>query len=106
MTETKRTSAIQVRVTEQEKAKLTRIAQRYGLATSNYLRKVGLGGVVPVVQPGQLRELYVSIHEVSQRFCDQPTEETRAQLDSLANQVLSIYTGENHGDNEDMAHQG
>ena len=106
MTETKRTSAIQVRVTEQEKAKLTRIAQRYGLATSNYLRKVGLGGVVPTVQPGQLRELYVSIHEVSQRFCDQPTEETRAQLDSLANQVLSIYTDTSHGDNEDLAHQG
>lgn len=106
MKETKRTSTIQVRVTEQEKAKLTRAARRYGLATSNYLRSVGMGIVKPTVPPEQLRELYVSIYEVSQRFCDQPTEETRAQLDALAGQVLSIYTGVSHGDNEDMAHQG
>ena len=50
MTETKRTSAIQVRVTEQEKARLTRIARRYGLATSNYLRKVGLGVSAPMIK--------------------------------------------------------
>lgn len=59
---------------------------------------------MPVIQPGQLRELYVSIHEVSQRFCEQPTEESLAQLESLADQVLSIYTGTNHGDDEDLAH--
>lgn len=106
MKETKRTPAIQVRVTEQEKAKLTHAARRYGLATSNYLRKVGLGTVMPTVQSSQLRELYISIHEVSQRFCEQPTEETRAQLDALAGQVLSLYTGVSHGDNKDMAHPG
>ena len=43
MTYRKRTTAIQVRVTEQEKRKLERQAKRCGLSLSGYLRRVGTG---------------------------------------------------------------
>lgn len=44
MTDRKRTTAIQVRVTEQEKRTLERQARRCGLSLSGYLRQVGVGG--------------------------------------------------------------
>ena len=48
MTDRKRATAIQVRVTEQEKRKLERQARLCGLSLSGYLRRVGVGKAAAV----------------------------------------------------------
>ena len=73
MTDRKRTTAIQVRVTEQEKWKLERQARRCGLSLSGYLRRVGTG---------------------------KPAARTAAQLDDLAGEILTAYTSEGTDDGD------
>ena len=58
MTDRKRTTAIQVRVTEQEKRKLERQARQCGLSLSGYLRRVGAGKPAATFPRRRFRDLY------------------------------------------------
>ena len=62
MTDRKRTTAIQVRVTEQEKRKLERQAKRCGLSLSGYLRRVGAGKPAAVFPSQRFHALYQQVN--------------------------------------------
>ncbi len=106
MTDRKRTTAIQVRVTEQEKRQMERQARRCGLSLSGYLRRAGSGKVATAFPGQRFRDLYQQVNSPRGNLRTQPQEQTEAQLDELAGQLLSAYTsgGAEDGDHEDMAH--
>lgn len=98
MTDRKRTTAIQVRVTEQEKRTLERQARRCGLSLSGYLRRVGAGKTAAAFPNQRFRDLYRQINHVRNQLNTQTMEQTAAQLDELAGQILTAYiSGEDMG---------
>ena len=101
MTDRKRTTAIQVRVTEQEKRRMERQAKRCGLSLSGYLRRVGVGKTAVAFPSQRFRDLYRQVNGLRENLADQPIERTAAQLDELAGQLLTAYTsgGVDDGDN-------
>ncbi len=101
MTDRKRTTAIQVRVTEQEKRKLERQARRCGLSLSGYLRRVGAGKPATAFSRQRFQTLYQQVNALRDNLTTQPVERTAAQLDELAGQILTAYTsgGVDDGDN-------
>ena len=92
MTDRKRTTAIQVRVTEQEKRRMERQAKRCGLSLSGYLRRVGVGKTAAAFPSQRFRDLYRQVNSLRENLADQPIERTAAQLDELAGQLLTAYT--------------
>ena len=98
MTDRKRTTAIQVRVTEQEKRKLERQARRCGLSLSGYLRRVGVGKSATEFPNQRFRDLYRQVNGLRDNLATQPIERTAAQLDELAGQILTAYTSEGTDD--------
>ena len=101
MTDRKRTTAIQVRVTDQEKRRMERQAKRCGLSLSGYLRRVGTGKAAAAFSSRWFHDLYQQVNRLRKNLTDQPIEQTAAQLDELAGQLLSAYTsgGVDDGDN-------
>lgn len=101
MTDRKRTAAIQVRVTEQEKRKMERQAKRCGLSLSGYLRRVGVGKSATEFPNQRFRDLYQQVNGLRDNLTTQSMEQTAAQLDELAGQILMAYTsgGVDDGDN-------
>ncbi|MDE6589577.1 MAG: hypothetical protein K2K53_04350 [Oscillospiraceae bacterium] len=101
MTDRKRTTAIQVRVTEQEKRRLERQAKRCGLSLSGYLRRIGIGKAAAAFPSQRFRDLYRQVNGLRENLAAQPMEQTAAQLDELAGQLLTAYTcgGADDGDN-------
>ena len=100
MTDRKRTTAIQVRVTEQEKRKLERQARRCGLSLSGYLRQVGAGKPAAAFPRPRFQTLYQQINILRDNLTTQPMERTAAQLDELAGQILTAYTSEGTDDGD------
>ena len=98
MTDRKRTTAIQVRVTEQEKRKLERQAKRCGLSLSGYLRRVGTGKPAATFPSQRFHALYQQVNFLRDNLTTQPMERTAAQLDELAGQILTAYTSEGTDD--------
>lgn len=92
MTDRKRTTAIQVRVTEQEKRKLEHQAKRCGLSLSGYLRRVGAGKPVATFPRQRFHALYQQVNVLRDNLATQPMERTAAQLDELAGEILTAYT--------------
>ena len=92
MTDRKRTTAIQVRVTEQEKRRMERQAKRCGLSLSGYLRRVGAGKTAAAFPSQRFRDFYRQVNGLRENISVQPIERTAAQLDELAGQLLSAYT--------------
>ena len=98
MTDRKRATAIQVRVTEQEKRKLERQAKRCGLSLSGYLRRGGAGKPAAVFPRQRFHALYQQVNALRDNLTIQPVERTAAQLDELAGQILTAYTSEGTDD--------
>ncbi len=98
MTDRKRTTAIQVRVTEQEKRKLERQARRCGLSLSGYLRRVGTGKPAAAFPRQRFQTLYQQVNVLRDNLTTQPMERTAAQLDELAGLILTAYTSEETDD--------
>ena len=98
MTDRKRTTAIQVRVTEREKRKLERQAKRCGLSLSGYLRRVGAGKPAAVFPSQRFHALYQRVNFLRDNLTTQPIERTAAQLDELAGEILNAYTSEGTDD--------
>ena len=92
MTDRKRTTAIQVRVTEQEKRKLEWQAKRHGLSLSGYLRRVGVGKTTAAFPHQRFHALYQQVNVLRDNLTIQPMEQTAAQLDELAGEILTAYT--------------
>ena len=92
MTDRKRTTAIQVRVTEREKRKLERQAKRCGLSLSGYLRRVETGKPAAVFPSQRFHALYQRVNFLRDNLATQSMERTAAQLDELAGQILTAYT--------------
>lgn len=105
MTDRKRTTAIQVRVTKQEKRQMEHQARRCGLSLSGYLRRAGGGKAMTAIPSQRFRDLYQQVNSLRGNLRTQPPEQTEAQLDELAGQLLSVYTSGETGDgsNENMA---
>ena len=101
MIDRKRTTAIQVRVTEQEKRRMEHQAKRCGLSLSGYLRRVGAGKTAAAFPSQRFRDLYRQVNGLRENLATQPIEQTAAQLDELASQLLTAYTsgGVDDGDN-------
>ena len=101
MTDRKRTTAIQVRVTEQEKRRMERQAKRCGLSLSGYLRRVGAGKTAAAFPSQRFRDLYRQVNGLRENLAAQPIERTAVQLDELAGQLLTAYTSgdADNGDN-------
>ena len=100
MTDRKRTTAIQVRVTEQEKRKLEHQAKRCGLSLSGYLRRVGTGKSAAAFPRQRFHSLYQQVNALRDNLNTQPMEQTAAQLDELAGQLLTAYTSEGTDDGD------
>ena len=98
MTDRKRTTASQVRVTEQEKRKLERQARRCGLSLSGYLRRVGTGKPAAAFPRQRFQTLYQQVNVLRDNLTTQPMERTAAQLDELAGLILTAYTSEETDD--------
>ena len=100
MTDRKRMTAIQVRVTEQEKRKLERQARLCDLSLSGYLRRVGAGKPTAAFPLQRFHVLYQQVSALRDNLTTQPMERTAAQLDELAGQLLTTYTsgGTDDGD--------
>lgn len=101
MTDRKRTTAIQVRVTEQEKRKLERQAKQCGLTLSGYIRQMSVGKTAAAFPRQRFHTLYQQVNVLRDNLTTQPVERTAAQLDELAGQILTAYTsrGADDGDN-------
>lgn len=105
MTDRKRTIAIQVRVTQQEKRQMERQARRCGLSLSGYLRRVGSGKAAAAFPRQRFRDLYRQVNGLRENLDTQTMEETAAKLDELAGQLLTAYTDSevDNGDHENLA---
>lgn len=101
MTDRKRTTAIQVRVTEQEKRRMERQAKRCGLSLSGYLRRVGVGKTATAFPNQRFHTLYQQVNNLQENLAHQPIERTAAQLDELAGQLLASYTSGSVDDGND-----
>ena len=101
MTDRKRATAIQVRVTEKEKRRLERQARLCGLSLSGYLRRVGAGKPAAVFPSQRFHALYQRVNFLRDNLTTQPMERTAAQLNELAGLILTAYTsgGVDDGDN-------
>lgn len=103
MTDRKRTTAIQVRVTEQEKRQMERQARRCGLSLSGYLRLVGSGKAAAAFPHQRFRDLYRQVNGLRENLNTQTTEQTAAKLDELAGQILTAYANEDMGPPQSQA---
>ena len=101
MTDRKRTTAIQVRVTEQEKRRMERQAKRCGLSLSGYLRRAGAGKTAAVFPSQWFHDLYRQVNDLRRNLTTQSMEQTAAQLDELAGQLLTAYTNGGVDDGND-----
>ena len=80
---------------------MERQAKRCGLSLSGYLRQVGVGKSAAAFPSQRFRDLYRQVNGLRENLIVQPTEQTAAQLDKLAGQLLTAYTsgGVDNGDN-------
>ena len=76
-------------------------AKRCGLSLSGYLRRVGAGKTAAAFPSQRFRDLYRQVNGLRENLAAQPIEQTAAQLDELAGQLLTAYTSEgvDDGDN-------
>ena len=87
-----RTIGINVRVSENEKKKLQKNAQKANLKLSSYLRKVGLQ-----------QKIYAGIVELKNEFPYMSNEEIKEKIAKMQSDFLDIYNhkkdGEDNGNN-------
>lgn len=89
----KRTAAIQVRVTKQEKLKLERQSRRCGLSLSGYLRRAGSGKAVTAFPSQRFRSLYQQVNSLQGTLRTRSPDQTEARPNELAGHRLSGNTG-------------
>lgn len=86
-----RTTAINIRVTENEKRKMEKSARLCGLSLSAYLRKLGLGKQVQAVSPPEFYEVYRQLKALKERQKTLPDSEIDRALDGIIQGFLLAY---------------
>ena len=103
----KRTTGINVRVTESEKRKLTNLSRRCNLTLSAYLRNLGLGKEVNTFPLEDFFRIYKSLSTVLKEMDRLSREQIEDRLRDIKDQILEIYLlesqGDGHGNHEDPA---
>ena len=101
-----RTIGINVRVSENEKKKLQKNAQKANLKLSSYLRKVGLQKKIYAIPDEELRKIYAGIVELKNEFPYMNNEEIKEKIAKMQSDFLDIYNykkdGDDNGNNENM----
>ena len=101
-----RTIGINVRVSENEKKKLQKNAQKANLKLSSYLRKVGLQQKIYEIPDEELRKIYAGIVELKNEFPYMSNEEIKEKIAKMQSDFLDIYNhkkdGDDNGNNENM----
>lgn len=101
-----RTIGINVRVSENEKKKLQKNAQKANLKLSSYLRKVGLQQKNYAIPDEELRKIYAGIVELKNEFPYMNNEEIKEKIAKMQSDFLDIYNykkdGDDNGNNENM----
>ena len=101
-----RTIGINVRVSENEKKKLQKNAQKANLKLSSYLRKVGLQQKIYEIPDEELRKIYAGIVELKNGFAYMSNEEIKEKIAKMQSDFLDIYNykkdGDDNGNNENM----
>lgn len=101
-----RTIGINVRVSENEKKKLQKNAQKANLKSSSYLRKVGLQQKIYEIPDEELRKIYAGIVELKNEFPYMSNEEIKEKIAKMQSDFLDIYNhkkdGDDNGNNENM----
>ena len=97
-----RTIGINVRVSENEKKKLQKNAQKANLKLSSYLRKVGLQQKIYEIPDEELRKIV----ELKNEFPYMSNEEIKEKIAKMQSDFLDIYNykkdGDDNGNNENM----
>ena len=96
-----RTIGINVRVSENEKKKLQKNAQKANLKLSSYLRKVGLQQKIYAIQDEELRKIYAGIVELKNEFPYMNNEEIKEKIAKMQSDFLDIYNYKKDGDDND-----
>ena len=86
-----RTIGINVRVSENEKKKLQKNAQKANLKLSSYLRKVGLQQKIYEIPDEELRKIYARIVELKNEFSYMSNEEIKEKIAKMQSDFLDIY---------------
>ena len=81
-----RTIGINVRVSENEKKKLQKNAQKANLKLSSYLRKVGLQQKIYEIPDEELRKIYAGIVELKNEFPYMSNEEIKEKIGNVMQQ--------------------
>ena len=101
-----RTIGINVRVSENEKKKLQKNAQKANLKLSSYLRKVGLQQKIYEIPDEELHKIYAGIVELKNEFPYMSNEEIKEKIAKMQSDFLDIYNykkdGDDNGNNENM----
>ena len=101
-----RTIGINVRVSENEKKKLQKNAQKANLKLSSYLRKDGLQQKIYEIPDEELRKIYAGIVELKNEFPYMSNEEIKEKIAKMQSDFLDIYNykkdGDDNGNNENM----
>lgn len=96
-----RTIGINVRVSENEKKKLQKNAQKANLKLSSYLRKVGLQQKIYAISDEELRKIYAGIVELKNEFSYMNNEEIKEKIAKMQSDFLDIYNYKKDGDDND-----
>ena len=101
-----RTIGINVRVSENEKKKLQKNAQKANLKLSSYLRKVGLQQKNYEIPDEELRKIYAEIVELKNGFAYMSNEKIKEKIAKMQSDFLDVYNNKEDGDadgnNENM----
>lgn len=93
-----RTTAINIRVTENEKKKLEKSAGFCGLSLSEYLRKTGLGKEVRAVSPQSFYEAYRLLTQLR----DSRKTMNDAEIDRALSEAIRLFLQAYHELNGDQ----
>ena len=102
----KRNFNINVRVTENEKKRLKRVARHYGISLSEYLRKVGLSKNLTEKPSQKLYEVYASVNDLRSNLYPLDGRILERKLSNIEQKILSAYhereEDDSGGDNENL----
>lgn len=93
-----RTTAINIRVTENEKKRLEKSAGFCGLSLSEYLRKAGLGKEVRAVSPQSFYETYRLLTQLR----DKQKTMSDAEIDRALGEAIRLFLQTYHELNGDQ----
>ena len=92
-----RTIGINVRVSENEKKKLQKNAQKANLKLSSYLRKVGLKQEIYSIPDKDFYKIYLEISDLKNEMSKLTDDEIKERLEQIKRHFLEIYNSKKVG---------